>query len=67
VFSGVGSPPKFNGDRDILLRTVRLGDELVAAPTVDLWPAVRVRAAVPDDVREELLAPLADADRSTGA
>ena len=44
------------------LRTVRLSDDVVAAPPVDLWPVVHVRADVPDDVREELLAHLAGAD-----
>jgi predicted nucleotidyltransferase len=37
------------------LESVRLTDDLVAVPPVVLWPAVLVRAEVPDDVRDALL------------
>ncbi|MBI2238517.1 MAG: nucleotidyltransferase domain-containing protein [Actinobacteria bacterium] len=47
------------------LETVHLADDLVAAPPVDLWPAVLARVAVPDDVREGLVSPVA-ADRPAG-
>ncbi len=40
------------------LRTVRLKKELVSEPPVELWPAVRVRVQIPEDVRRLLLDPL---------
>ncbi|HYV02246.1 MAG TPA: UPF0158 family protein [Actinomycetota bacterium] len=39
------------------LEAVRLPDEVTSTPPVNLWPAVRIRTAVPNDVRETLLTP----------
>ncbi|MEK7728463.1 MAG: hypothetical protein AAB354_08625 [candidate division KSB1 bacterium] len=38
--------------------SVRLRDELIAAPPLELWPQIIARVSVPEDVERLLLAPL---------
>ena len=40
------------------LQVVRLADDLVRTPPIELWPAVVARVPVPQDVERELLEPL---------
>jgi predicted nucleotidyltransferase len=40
------------------LEVIRLDDNLVAAPPIDLWPQVTIRVPVPPDVDQHLLTPL---------
>lgn len=40
------------------LKTVRLSDDLIAAPPIELWPQIIIRVAVPEDVEQMLLVPL---------
>lgn len=44
------------------LRTVQLPPSLVAGPPLDLWPEVRLRTSVPEDLRDGLVTPLAAGD-----
>ena len=49
-----GRRPYLHDDLD----TVRLDENLVLAPPIELWPQVVVRVSVPEDVERELLLPL---------
>jgi predicted nucleotidyltransferase len=40
------------------LATIRLAKSLVAAPPLELWPQIVARVPVPEDIEQELLAPL---------
>jgi len=40
------------------LETVRLSEDLIVAPPIELWPQVVARVSVPGDVERELLLPL---------
>jgi hypothetical protein len=40
------------------LETVRLDEDLIMAPPIELWPEVMVRVPAPEDVERELLLPL---------
>ena len=40
------------------LRDIRLTKTLIAAPPIELWPAIVARVPVPEDVEQELLLPL---------
>ncbi len=40
------------------LKTVRLSDDLIAAPPIELWPQIVTRVRIPEDVEHLLLAPL---------
>jgi hypothetical protein len=40
------------------LQTVRLEEDLVRAPPIELWPTIVARVSVPEDVEQELLQPL---------
>jgi predicted nucleotidyltransferase len=40
------------------LQALRLPQDLVAAPPIELWPAIVARVPVPEDVERELLLPL---------
>ena len=41
------------------LQNVRLDENLVAAPPLELWPDIRARTEMPEDVKKELIASLA--------
>jgi len=40
------------------LETVRLGESLIMAPPIELWPQVMARVPVPEDVKQDVLRPL---------
>jgi hypothetical protein len=40
------------------LETVRLSEDLIAAPPIELWPQVVRRVSVPEDVEQGLILPL---------